>query len=325
MSRTRFVTGLLFLIGAAATLILVARDTGPDQPLRLTLYAFSTQEECYQQELLPAFERRWEAETGRRLQITTVFGPSATLANQISLGAPADVAIFSDPQHVTYLRIARRIDRDQEAAVIGYTPMVIVTRPGNPAAITGFDSLAEPGLNLLHANPRSAGAGAWALFAAYGDVWLDSGDRDLAAQRLEAIWANVRLLGSSARSTLTLFELGAGDALITYEQDALLARERGVPLDIVTPPHTLLAEHVAVLVDDELTRLERPAASAFLAYLQSPDGQDALAACQLHPGAPPTLPGTFTIADLGGPGAAHHDILDGVWAARIEPGLDVEP
>lgn len=320
----RLFVALVLLVAAVVLLALYARASDPSQPVQLIVYAFSTQEECYSQRLFPDFERLWEAEQQRDLQLEAIFGPSGTLANQIALGAPADVAILSDPQHVTWLRVARRIANSQEPTVVGYTPMVIITRPGNPAGITGFTDLAQPGLALLHANPRSSGAGAWALFAAYGDVWLETGDRTAAAERLEAIWDNVRVAGASARATLTLFELGAGDALITYEQDALLAQERGVALELVMPPHTLLAEHVAVLVDDELTPAERRAAEALLSFVQSDAGQAHLAACQLRPGPTPELPGTFTIAALGGPGTAHREILEDVWAARIEPTLELE-
>jgi sulfate/thiosulfate transport system substrate-binding protein len=310
----RLLGSLLLLAFAAAVLALYARANDPAQPIRLTVYAFSTQEECYDQSLFPAFQAVWAETQDRDLQLEAVFG----------LGAPADVAILSDPQHVTWLRVARRLNANSEPVVVGYTPMVIVTRAGNPSAIHSFADLTQPGLRLLHADPRSSGAGSWSLFAVYGDVYTATGDRSAAADRLEAVWQNVRVLGASARATLTLFELGAGDALITYEQDALLAQQRGVALEVVLPPNTLLAQHVAIAVDDELTAAERRAADAFLSYLQSEDGQEALAACQLRPGAPPPLPGTFTVDALGGSAAAHRDILEAVWAARVEPALTLE-
>jgi sulfate/thiosulfate transport system substrate-binding protein len=199
LSRTRTLASLLFLSWRLPSLVLVARGAAPSGPLPLTLYAFSTQEECYQGSCCRPSRSAGRRRAGARCRSPTVFGPSATLANQIALGAPADIALFSDPQHVTYLRIARRIDRDQEAVAIGYTPMVIVTRPGNPAGIASFASLAQPGLNLLHANPRTSGAGAWALFAAYGEALQASGDVRLAAEQLRAIWAQrapARLLGA---------------------------------------------------------------------------------------------------------------------------------
>jgi len=312
--------------------IILANDP---KPVRLVVYAFSTQEEVLTQRVFPAFEAAWEAETGRRLHIEGVFGPSGTLAGQINLGAPADVALFSNAQHVDWLKFGKRVRWDADAVSIGYTPMVIVTRPGNPAGIAGFGDLAQAGLRLLHADPRSSGAGEWAVLAEYGSVLQESagaaaGDMAAAEAQLQAIWRNVRLLGPSARATLTLFELGAGDALVTYEQDARLARDRGVPLEIVVPPRTIVAEHVAVIVDDNVTLAERPVAQAFVDYLSSDAGQRAMNRYHLRTGgiadpAFPTLVEPFTVEDLGGWSQAYVELVEALWQSEIEPQLELEP
>lgn len=299
-------------------------------PVRLVVYAFSTQEEVLSQNVFPAFEQAWEAETGRDLTIEAVFGPSGTLARQIVLGAPADVALLSNEQHVNWLKAGKRVPRDVEPAVVSCTPMVIVTRPGNPEGIDDFSDLAQPDLRLIHADPRSSGAGDWAVLAEYGSAWLESGDEVAAKAQLKAIWRSVRLLAPSARATLTLFELGAGDAMVTYEQDALLAQARGVPLDIVVPPRTIIAHHVAVIVDANVTRAERPAAEAFLRYLQSDAGQVAFTRCQLRPAdlaedTFPPVPQPFTVADLGGWSQAYSELVEALWQTEIEPRLDLEP
>ena len=245
----------------------IAMSSAPT-PNCMMVYALSTQEEALTESIFPTFEKAWEAETGHELNIKGVFGPSGTLAGQINLGAPADVAILSNAQHVTQLKIGRRVRRKAQPEVLGYTPMVIVTRPGNPAGISEFADLAQPGLQLLHPDPWSSSAGEWAVLAEYGSAFLESNDRAASVIQLEAIWSNLRLLGPSARATMTLFELGAGDAFVTYEHDALLAQERGTPLEVVVPPRTILASHVAVIVDDNVTSAERPAVQAFVDYLQ---------------------------------------------------------
>jgi ABC-type sulfate transport system substrate-binding protein len=325
-------------VGAILALVLLAfvvvygrvRLTAGDGSVRLVVYAFSTQEEVLTQGVFPAFEGAWEAETGRDLIIQGIFGPSGTLAGQINLGAPADVAIFSNAQHVTHLKVGRRVREETEAATIGCTPMVIVTRPGNPTNISELADLAQPDLNLLHADPRSSGAGDWAVLAEYGSAFLPSGDRAAGEAQLEAIWRNVRLLGPSARATLTLFELGAGDALVTYEQDAYMALERGVGMEVVVPPQTIVAQHVAVIVDDNITPEERPVAQAFVDYLLSDAGQEVLDGYHLRPAdcrgdRLPPLVQPFTVEDLGGWSRAYTDLIGNLWQTKIEPRLDLQP
>jgi ABC-type sulfate transport system substrate-binding protein len=240
------------------------------------------------------------------------------------------VAIFSSAQHVTHLKVGRRVREDTQAVTIGCTPMVIVTRPGNPQGFADFSDLGQPGLNLLHADPRTSGAGDWAVLAEYGSAFLPSGDQTAGEAQLESIWRNVRLLASSARAALTLFELGAGDALVTYEQDARLALERGIELEIVVPPHTVAAQPVAVIVDDNVTSDEQSVAQAFIAYLSSDAGQQILMEYYLRPincrGAPfPSLDQPFTVDDLGGWSRAYSDLVETLWQQEIEPRLDLEP
>lgn len=319
----------LLLLGAATVYGQVRLASGKG-PVRLVIYAFSTQEEAFTQGIFPAFEAAWEAATGRDLDLEGIFGASGTLAGQINLGAPADVAIFSHAQHVTHLKVGKRIQGQNEAAIVGCTPMVIVTRPGNPTGITDLESLARPGLKLLHADPRNSGAGHWAVLAEYGSGFLPSRDPAAGEALLAGVWRNVRVLGPSARATLTLFELGAGDALVTYEQDALLARERGVALEIVVPERTVVAEHAAVIVDDNVTGSERPVAQALIDFLQSGEGQEILARYHLRPpdcdGAQfSSLAEPFTVEELGGWTQAYPDLIETLWQTQIEPRLDLAP
>jgi len=299
-------------------------------PIRLVVYAFSTQEEVLTQHIFPAFEKAWEAETGGELIIEAVFGPSGTLAGQINLGGPADVAVLSNEQHANWLKVGRRVGQETKPVVVSTTPMVIVTRPGNPMGITEYRDLARPGLRLLHADPRTSGAGDWAVLAEYGSALLESGDQETAQNQLKTIWDNVRLIAPSARATLTLFELGAGDALVTYEQDARLALARDVPLEIVVPPHTIVAQHVAVIVDANVTSAERPVAQAFIHYLLSDAGQKAFTDYHQRPAhlendafSPMVAP--FTVEELGGWSRAYSELVEALWQMEIEPRLELDP
>jgi ABC-type sulfate transport system substrate-binding protein len=330
--RVGSVLGLAMLIAVVIYGRMVLSDS--PTPVHLVVYAFSTQEEVLTQGIFPAFEAEWEAETGQNLIIDGVFGPSATLAGQINLGAPADVALFSNVQHAMHLKVGRWVRADTDPVVVAHTPMVIVTRPGNAWAIAGFADLARPGLQLLHADPRTSGAGQWAVLAEYGSA-LPEGAQALrlrsgqAEAQLRAVGRNIRLLGASARTTMTMFELGAGDAFVTYEHDALLARERGAELEIVIPARTIVAEHIAIIVDDNVTPSQRPIAQAFLDYLLSEVGQQTLIQYHLRPAdldsEPfPEIPQPFGVKDLGGWAQAYTELVEGLWQTEIEPHLQLD-
>lgn len=300
-----------------------------ERPPRLIIYAYSTQEEVLTQGIFPAFEQAWEEATGNDIIIEGIFGPSGTLSLQITEGAPADMAIFSNQLHIDWLRYNKSVDRDTEPILIASSPMVIITRPGNPANISDFADLTQPSIQLLHADPASSGAGEWSVLAEYGSSYLASGDHESAVAQLKNIWENVRLVGPSARANMTLFELGACDALVTYEQDAYLARERGVPLEVITPPRTILAKHYAVVVDKNITTQERPVVDAFLEFIQSDRGQQIMSRYYLRNAnvetdVLPALMHSFTVEDLGGWTQAYNTLVDDLWKTEIKPFLALE-
>lgn len=314
---------ILFLVGRA----LIPDDQGPDH---LVVYAFSAEEEVFTQGIFPAFEQTWESETKVDLTIEGVFGPSGTLAGQINLGAPAEIAIFSNLNQVTWLQLGEMVGLDTQPVVIGISPIVIVTRPGNPHHLENIADLSAPGLNLLHADPNSSGVAEWALLAEYGDALQSTGDSQAAEEQLKEIWHNVRVMAPSARALLTLFELGVGDALLTYEQDALLAQARGVPLEIVMPPQTIIAQPVAVVIDGNIRRNEQVIVNAFVDFLVSEKGQKILSQYYLRPihleradFSPIEHP--FTVDDLGGWARAYTNQVKPFWEREIEAKLELEP
>jgi len=298
-------------------------------PIKLIVFAFSTQEEVLNKGILPAFEQAWESETGQELEMEAVFGPSASLAGQIDLGAPADIAIFSNIRHVRWLKISHMVRSKTQPVIIGYSPMVIVTRPGNPLQISEFADLIKPGIQLLHADPRSSGAGEWSLLAEYGSAMLESNNQEAAREQLREIWENVKLLGDSARSMISIFELGAGDALITYEQDAYLAQERGVAMEIILPKSTIITENVAVVVDENVNKNEREAVNAFLDYLLDEESQQIFASYHMRPSQLShedfsAIIQPFTIDDLGGWTQAYTQLVERIWEQEIAAKHDLD-
>lgn len=327
----RFLGGLFGFLLLGVLLYYGSRTLLPprEEAQKMVVYAFSTQEEVLSQGIFPAFQEEWRQETGREIILEGIYGPSAVLAGQINLGAPADIAIFSSEEHVQWLKISRLVKPGARGTEIAYTPMVIIVRPGNPYNILDFSDLERPGLRLLHPDPRRSGAGEWAVLAVYGNTLLETRDPRQARKALRAVWDNVRLMAPSARSALTLFELGAGDAMITYEQDALLALSRGVALEIVVPGQTILAQPVAVVIDKNVRREERELARAFMSFLTGEKGQEIFNQYQMRtskmpPGLFPTLRDPFRIQMIGGWEEAYPGVIESIWKQEIQPQIELD-
>ena len=79
----------------------------------------------------------------------------------------------------------------------------------------------------------------------------------------------------SAREARTQFELGYGDALVTYELEGLLMKQAGGNVEIVVPRATIFSEHPAVVIDRNVPAARRPNVDAFLQYLWREEAQKA--------------------------------------------------
>jgi sulfate/thiosulfate-binding protein len=326
-------TTLLFTIALCGGCQTQSIEQG-QAPTRQTIvvYGFSITEEVITEEIFPAFQTHWKGQTGQEVTFQSVFTSSEELAEMIINGAKADVAILSNEQHAVWLQINDMVETDWHTfpsqGVVSRSPIVIVVRSGNPLGIKDWADLAHPGVKLVHPDPRSSGGAQWALLAEYGSALLsENGGEQAAREQLEGIWTNVVAAPASSREALKQFLFGTGDALITYEQDALLAQSRGATLEIVTPPSTVMSEHVVVIVDENVNPWERKAVEAFVAFLWSDRAQRAFtqyyfravtdealnqAVPEFH-----SIERPFTVQDLGGWGQVYPEIIHGVWEEQF--------
>jgi sulfate/thiosulfate-binding protein len=299
----------------------------------IVVHAFSVEEEAMTEEIFPGFQSYWRHQTGEEVFFDSLFASADEITQAIMDGAQADVAILPNEQLAVWLRINDFVETDWQTfphqGIISRSPIVIVVRPGNPLGIKDWPDLARPGISLVHADPRTSAGAQWALLAEYGSVLLDkrNGDKQAACEQLRDIWANVVTTPTSSRDALKQFVFGTGDALVTYEQDALLAQARGATFEIVTPPSTIISEHLAVIVDRNVKRSERDVVEAFVAFLWSEPAQEALAHFYFRPVSDEAsaldtqefseIERPFTVRDLGGWGQAYPEIIHGVWEEQV--------
>ena len=258
------------------TLALSACSTNPsgasgDGGVSLDLVAYSTPESAYTE----ITEKFTETPAGEGVEFSTSYGPSGDQSRAVEGGQAADFVNFSLESDVTRLVDAGLVADDwnsgEHAGIVADSVVVIVTRPGNPLGIEGWEDIVEEGVEIVSPNPGSSGGARWNVLAAYGAALEASGgDQKAARQYLVDFFNNAVALPGSARDALTSFTSGVGDVLISYENEAILARQNGEELDYIVPDSTLLIETPAAVTEDA-----EPEAQAFLDYLYTEEAQAA--------------------------------------------------
>jgi sulfate transport system substrate-binding protein len=305
----------------------------PSRNSTITFYGFSILGEVMNNGVFPAFEKKWTAEGHGEVIFRSSFGGSGTITNQVAMGAPAQLALLSLESDADRLADAKVIPDGSwkklpNGGVVNLTPFVIFVRQGNPLAVRDFPDLAKPNVKIVHPDPLTSGGANWAIVAEYGSGVRESGGNPAAGEALLAgIWKNVASQAASARAARTQFEQGFGDALITYEQEALYDKSRGkLQFDVVYPKHTILSEHTLVVVDKNIGAADRAAVDAFTQFLWSDEAQRIFVQYGfrsvndgLNAGHPEfgKIEDSFRIADFGGWRRAKKEIVDAIWKQRV--------
>ena len=288
--RTTTSQNVAFVAVVGLCLALISISCLPKPPaesgdITITLYGFSIMKESLEKAIFPGFAARWKQSHGQQVGFQSSFAGSETVTNQILQGTPADIAILSIERDAQRLKQGGFVTTDWHSypskGIVNKTPFVIIVRKGNPKGIRDFSDLGKPGLRLIHPDPVSSGGAQWSILAIYGSELkkseIESGGPDpaRALRTLRAMWKNVISTPGSAREARTTFELGNGDALITYELEALLMKEANAPIEVVIPRSTIFSEHPAVVIDKNVSADKRQVIDAFMQYLWSDEAQQA--------------------------------------------------
>jgi sulfate/thiosulfate-binding protein len=316
---------------SAASAAASSADTTSGGTVTLNLVAYSTPQPAYVK-LIAAFQK---TPAGANVKFTQSYGASGDQANAVVSGQAADIVEFSlvtDMQKLVKKNlVAADWDSNPYNGFITDSVVSFVVRKGNPKGIKDWPDLIKPGLKVLTPNPFSSGSARWNILGAYGAA-IKAGDTDAqATDYLTKLLKNVPVQDASGAKALADFVSGAGDVLISYENEAIYAQAKKQPVDYVIPADTLLIQNpIAVTA----TTKHPVQAKAFLDFLYSTAGQQIFADTGYRPvvagvtpatGPFPTPAGLFTIKDLGGWTAATTKFFDptnGV-ITKIEKSLGV--
>src|SRR4051812_8492235 len=245
-----------------------AGDGGGDT--KLTLVAYSTPEEAYK-ELIPAFNK---TSAGKGVSFNTSYAASGEQSRAVEGGLPADVVEFSLEPDMTRLVDADLGDKswnsNEHKGFVTNSVVVFVVRKGNPKNIKTWDDLIKGDTEVIEPNPYPSGGAKWNIMAAYG-AQLEQGKSEAEAQDyLSKLFDHVPVLDKSAREALQTFVGGKGDVLLSYENEAILAQQKGEDIDYIVPDQTIKIENPVATVS-ESKHLDK--ASAFVKFLYTPEAQ----------------------------------------------------
>ena len=226
-------------------------NNGSGESETLDLVAYSTPQTAYK-----AIEAAFKGtDEGAGVTFKESYGPSGDQSRAVEGGQPADIVNFSLESDVTRLVDAKLVSPDWKEAtgnegIVADSVVVLVVRKGNPKNIRSWEDLVKPGVGIVTPNPASSGGARWNTLAAYGHVLATGGSDAEAQEYLTEYFKNAVALPGSARDALTSFTSGNGDVLVSYENEAILARQNGEDVEYVVPDQTLLIETpVATTVD----------------------------------------------------------------------------
>jgi sulfate/thiosulfate-binding protein len=230
-----------------------------------------------------AAEKAFQATAnGKGVKFTESYGASGDQARAVIGGLKADLVHLSLETDVTKLVTANLVAADWNTGptkgILSSSVVVISVRKGNPKNIKTWADLVKPGVGIVTPNPGSSGSARWNILAAYGQIIAGGGSDADASAYLTSFFKNVVALPGSGRDATTAFLAGTGDVLISYENEAILARQQDQPIDYIVPDTTLLIENPGAV-----TTTADPAAKDYLDYVISKAGQAEFAKVGFRP------------------------------------------
>lgn len=295
---------------------------------KLSLVAYSPPKEAYE-EIIPAFAK---TPTGTGTRFTQSYGNSGDQARAVVSGLPTDIAALSLEPDISKLVKEQLVAPNWKATptkgIVTRSVVALAVRPGNPKHIKGWADLVKPGIEVLTPNPFTSGGARWNVMAAYG-AQIEQGKTEAqAVDYLEQLFKNVVVQDKSAREALQNFTGGKGDVLISYENEAITAQQKGEKLDYVIPDETILIENPIAALTKAGAK-----AKAFIDYATSAPAQKVFAAKGYRSVIPslvdkktyPAPPKEFDITKFGGWDAVMKKFFDPKDSVmqRIEASLGV--
>ena len=286
------------------------------QPLKLTLVSYAVTQSAYEK-IIPEFVKQWKAKTGQEITFDQSYGGSGSQTRAVIDGLEADVVALALALDTKKIEKAGLIQPGWEKklpndSIVHKSVAALVTRD-EKANISKWSDLTKDGTEVITANPKTSGGARWNFLALWGAVAQTGGNPTQAQEFVSKVYQNTPVLPKDAREASDVFyKQGQGNVLINYENEVILAKQKGntYPYTVPTEYNISIDNPVAVVDENVDIHKTREVAEAFAKFLFTPEAQREFAKVGFRPVDPtvakeveaqfPKIKKLASIKDFGG-------------------------
>ncbi len=283
-SIRRFLSWIGLGIGLAMGLSACIGSGGAD----ITLASFAVTRIAHNA-IIPKFQDKWQQERHQSVTLRQSYGGSGAQTRAIIDGLRADVAHLALGLDTNKLVKAGLVESGWEQkfpnrSIVSQSVVAIVVREGNPKNIQTWADLGQPGVQVITADPKTSGIARWNLLTLWHAAIQSGANEAQAIEFLTSVFRNVPILARDAREATDIFAKGQGDVLLNYENEVLLALEKGEKLEYIVPETNLAITHPIAIVDRNVEKHgNREVVEAFVNFLYTPAAQREFAKAGFRP------------------------------------------
>lgn len=284
----------LFLVGIGLSVAIAACSGGstntsmtggaspsdnPKKDVEINLVAYAVPKAAHDA-IITLFQEKWQKEKGQTVTFTQSYGGSGSQTRAIIDGLEADVVHLALGADVEKLVEAKIVNEDWNKklpnnGIVAKSVAAVIIREGNPKNIKTFGDLTRDGVKWVTANPKTSGGARWNFLVLWDYALKNGGDEAKATEFVTQAFKNVAILAKDAREATDIFaKQGQGDALINYENEVILAKQKGQKIDFVVPDINISIDTPVAVVDQNVDKHgTREVAEAFAKFLFTPEAQ----------------------------------------------------
>ena len=284
-----FVAGAMISATMAACTASNSSSGNTKKDVELTLVSFAVTKQAHRA-IIPKFVEKWQKEQNQTVTFKQSYGGSGSQTRAVIDGLEADIVHLSLAADTNKIEKAGLIDKGWEQefpnqSIVSKSVAALVTREGNPKNIKDWSDLGKDGVSLITADPKTSGVARWNFLALWNAAAKKNGSDPKAQESLVKVFKNVPILTKDAREASdAFFKQGQGDALINYENEIILAKQKGQNLSYIVPDVNISIDNPIAVVDKNVAKHgTKEVAEAFVKFLFTPEAQTEFAKVGFRP------------------------------------------